>query len=259
MYAFDDSLQTAWQALFQNTARLAPALNLPDHVLFTDSTEKTLDPETRLAHTCGYPLVTRFKGLLAPLCVPCFDVEGCEDGFYHSLFLVRDGDKAHKLADCKGYRAAMNHVESNSGMNVFRAAVAKIKSEHINQAFFESVYVSGSHLNSVRAIAQGEVDVAAVDAVTYHFILKFKPELCRGLRAIGRSDSTMGLPFVARINAPGLDNKSLSEALNQALEQTPQVFSALDLKRFKVVELQDYQSILALEQYAIKTGYPSLI
>ncbi len=259
MYAFDDSMQTAWRALFHHAGRLSPSLALPDKILFSDSAERTLNPQTRVAHTCGYPLVTCYKGLLRPLCVPCFNIPGCEDGFYHSLFLVRDADEARELADCEGYKVAINHKDSNSGMNVFRAAVAKLKHIRANKAFFQSVSITGSHLDSVTAIARGEVDTASVDAITYHFISKFKPALCKALRPIGRSVSTMGLPFVTQTNTSDLTGEALAQALNQALRQTPQTFSALNLERFKVVDLQDYQSIRALKQFAIDRGYPSLI
>ena len=69
----------------------------------------------------------------------------------------------------------------------------------------------------------------------------------------------MGLPFVTRMNALNLSGKSLAEALNQALKQTPDSFSALNLKAFRGVNLLDYQGIQALEKFAIDKGYPSLI
>lgn len=254
----DDSMQAAWRALFLHAGRLFPSLELPDNILFSDSVEQTLNPETRLAHTCGYPLVTRYNGLLRPLCVPCFDIPGCEDGYYHSLFLIRDSDMAYKLADCEGYTAAVNHLDSNSGMNVFRAAIAQLKPAGSKQGFFKAVKITGSHLNSLIAIARGEADIASIDAISYFFISRFKPELCANLRTIGRSTSTMGLPFVTQKNATGLSAKTLTKALNQAMEQDPRVFSALNLKGFKVVALQDYQSIKALEQFAIESAYPSL-
>jgi ABC-type phosphate/phosphonate transport system substrate-binding protein len=259
MYAMDDSMQAAWRALFLHAGILSPSLELPDNILFSDSVEQTLNPKTRLAHTCGYPLVTRYKGLLRPLNVPCFDMPGCEEGFYHSLFLVRDSDAARKLIDCEGYRAAVNRFDSNSGMNVFRAAIAKIKSTPATQAFFESVSVTGSHLDSVSAIARSEVDIASVDAISYHFISRFKPELCADLRVIGHSASTMGLPFVTRVNTLNLPGKSLTETLNQALKQSPDSYSVLNLKAFRGVNLLDYQGIQALERFAIDKGYPSLI
>ncbi len=255
----DDSMQAAWRALFLQAGRLYPSLELPANILFSDSVEQTLNPETRLAHTCGYPLVTRYKGLLRPLCVPCFDIQGCEEGPYHSLFLVRGSDAARKLIDCESYRAAVNHLDSNSGMNVFRAAIAKIKTTPTSQTFFESVSITGSHLESVNAVAHGAVDVASIDAISYFFISGLKHELCADLRVIGHSASTMGLPFVTRVNATNLSGKSLAEALNRALEQTPDSFSALNLKAFRGVDIQDYQGIQALEKFAIDKGYPSLI
>ena len=260
MYALDVSQRAAWKTLFQLAGRLSPSLALPDKIIFSDNAELTLNPAASVAHTCGYPLMTQYKGQLRPLCVPCFNIDGCEEGQYYSLFLVHHSDEAHHLADCEGYKSGINHQNSNSGMNVFRAAVAKIKpAKGAIQAFFKSVDITGSHLNSVAAIARGEIDIASIDAISYHFISRFKPELCKNLRSIGRSESTMGLPFVTQIAAPDLSGETLAEALNQALSLFPRETSALDLKGFKAVTLEDYQPILALEQFAIDKAYPALI
>ena len=258
MYALDSSLQAAWQALFHKASGLFPSLTLPRNIVFTDSAEQTLDPSTRIAHTCGYPLMTLFKDRLRPLCVPCFKVSACENGQYHSVFLVRNSDPAHQLSDCQGYRAGINNPMSNSGMNVFRAAVAQLKTAHHNQPFFESLEITGSHLDSMEAIASGKIDIAAIDAITFNFANKFKPDLCKILRTIGNSVSTMGLPFVSRCNSQDISGESLSEALNHALTACPQETGALDINYFKAVTLDDYQSILRLEDLAISRGYPSL-
>jgi hypothetical protein len=69
----------------------------------------------------------------------------------------------------------------------------------------------------------------------------------------------MGLPFVTQIAASDLSGETLAEALNRALSLLPRETSALDLKGFKAVTLEDYQPILALEQFAIGKAYPSLI
>jgi ABC-type phosphate/phosphonate transport system substrate-binding protein len=258
MYALDTSMQQAWRALFHQASQISPTLKLPENIEFSDSAGQALDPGTTIVHTCGYPLMTQYRETMHPLCVACFNVKGCEQGWYHSVFLVRLADKAHTLTDCEDYRAAINHAHSNSGMNVFRAAFAKIVSPRRKSNYFKSVSTTGSHLNSMLAIAQSEADIAAIDAISYDFICRSNPDLASKLRSIGQSASTMGLPFVTQIKNRQLNADTLTDALNRALNETPHQYSALNLLKFKAVKLEDYRSIATLENDAINHGYPDL-
>ena len=82
------------------------------------------DPRLLLAQTCGYPLVTTLKDRVAVLATPCYDAPGCTGPSYRSAVIVRASEHASGLSNMRGRICAMNGPESNSGMNLLRAAVA---------------------------------------------------------------------------------------------------------------------------------------
>ncbi len=89
MYAFSDELRAAWQNLFTH---FIDALDTPAPIaprLVFDSSDAVLrNPGLLLGHTCGYPLMTRYVGLLEPVAAPVFDADGCDGLLYssHSSF-----------------------------------------------------------------------------------------------------------------------------------------------------------------------------
>jgi ABC-type phosphate/phosphonate transport system substrate-binding protein len=155
----------------------------------------------------------------------------------------------------------MNDPDSNSGMNVLRHAVASVHDAgQYADRFFARVVTTGGHLHSLQAVAQGAADIAAIDCVSYQLIADWQPELCAGLRIIGDSVMTCGLPLVmsnAVITAS--DIPVLTEYLNRALAACDdEVRSVLHLTGFAPAQLSDYQSIVEIEEYAVARGYPQL-
>ena len=163
MYAFDESLQSAWQALFNAfRERVTERFALKKTLRF-DTDETTLrDRDLLIGQTCGYPLIRFYKDNLVPLCAPVFDVPGCDDIFYRSAVIVAADSGFRSLPDCAGTAVAINGTDSNSGMNLLRDAVRGCANTN---PFFASTIVTGSHLGSIAAVAEHRVDVAAIDCV----------------------------------------------------------------------------------------------
>ena len=259
MYITGLPLRQAWRALFNSARSINPEYHIPENIVFNSDRETLLRKTTRIGHTCGYPLMTRYSTLLTPLCVPCFNAEGCEGSKYSSHFLVRRDSNINQLEDCRDHIAVINGLDSNSGMNVFRAAISEIHKDSPNLEFFKAVKISGSHVKSVDVLLAGEADIAAIDAVTLAFIKKDNPKLDNQLRTIAFSKKTTGLPFVTHIDQPFLTGIEITDVLNSALNQIePEVKQLLMIDHFETVEFQDYQSIVDLEQCAIENGYPIL-
>lgn len=256
MYAFTWAQQAAWQQLF---ARFGELTHTDGHIRlsFSHEPEVLLDPGLWFGHTCGYPLMTRLQPHVSPFCVPLFDVPGTDGKLYSSRIIVAAESAIASIADSRGCVAAMNNPDSNSGMNVLRHAVAAV---HQGGEFFSRVLTTGGHLYSLQAVAEGAADIAAIDCVSYQLIEDWRPELCAGLRSIGDSVKTCGLPLVmspARMTET--DTGQLTAALNQALAScTPEVSAVLHLSGFAPVTLDDYRSILEVEQFACARGYPEL-
>lgn len=259
MYSFNDDLVLAWRQLFTSFVELLDDSGEREIGLRFDSDQSLLrDPDLFFGHTCGYPLMKQLKDQVTPFCLPVFDVPGTDGKLYSSRFIVAANSAIESLDECQGKVAAMNADNSNSGMNVFRYAIAK---RNPSGRFFSRVVETGGHLHSLEAVAGGAADVAAIDCVSYQLMRDFRPELVDRVRSIGFSVKTCGLPFVlpnSRIT--DTDTGLLVEKLNQALAFAPEtVRERLHLVNFEPVVLEDYRGIVDLGSYAIDSGYPDLI
>ena len=271
MYAFTDDLKLAWRALFDLFHDLADENNDIDDILdsklrFDTDTTTLRDDYLFMGHTCGYPLMKSLKDKLSPICVAVFDVNVdtvSSDGMYYaSTFITSVDSEIQSLHDSYQGVAAFNGRDSNSGMNVFRHALAPLAHKKgKGKAFFTRLIESGSHKQSLIEVSEGRADIAAIDSVSLALITDAWPELAAQVRTIGYSVRTCGLPFVMpnlRLNTT--DPKRLTLLLNEALTLLPdQHRQCLRLVEFVDVELSQYQSILDLEQQAIEMAYPDLI
>ncbi|MFL9960269.1 PhnD/SsuA/transferrin family substrate-binding protein [Paraburkholderia sediminicola] len=212
-------------------------------------------PNLLLSQTCGYPLMRGLHEQVQLIATPRFDAPGCEGAHYSSMLVTRADAQFDTLAACRGARAAYNQEDSNSGMNVFRHAVAP----HARAGmFFSKVLRTGSHLGSLRAVVDDRADVAAVDCVTFAFIGDVMPELVRRVRAIGMTAASPGLPLIASSTVPPATIRALREALNETLEIRPERAKRLRLQGFSVLPLVDYARIEQLENEARAAGYARL-
>lgn len=258
MYAFNADLQQAWQALFNEFRLLLDIGEEVDEKLVFDTGESVLrDPGLFIGHTCGYPLMSHLQDVITPFCVPVFNVSGVSGSLYSSRIIVAVDTDISNLADCRNRIAAVNNSDSNSGMNVFRHAVAQLNPA---TPFFASVVNSGGHLHSLTAVAEGSVDVAAIDCVSFQYIEDQWPELTTRVRSIGNTVKTRGLPLVLPGSKLASTNTGeIVVALNQALNQgNPRIRQQLHLSHFESVGFDDYQDILDVESFAIDAGYHEL-
>lgn len=258
MYAFNNDLRHAWQALFDGFFAALPDLGPLRRELLFETGERVLaDPALLFGHTCGYPLVTRLRDRVSPFCVPVFDVPGTDGVNYSSHFIVPADSDLMTLSDCRGLIAAINTTDSNSGMNLLRHAVADLAR---GAPFFARVDVTGGHLHSLEAVATNRAQVAAIDCVSFELIAQQDPALVARVRSLGFSAQTCGLPFVL----PGAEpDQSLAaacvEALRQALDNLAEdERRRLNLAGFEAVTLDAYDGVIELERQAREKDYAEL-
>ena len=258
MYTSSNDLKHSWQVFFEHFFPLIETGTELARELIFDAGESVLrDRNLLIGHTCGYPLMTRLLDELTPLCVPLFDVPGTAGKLYSSQIIVPVDSTIDSLEACRGKIVAVNSPDSNSGMNVLRHALAKLGA---GPRFFAGVRLTGSHLHSVETVARNRAQLAAIDCVSYQLIAERKPELIAAVRVIGSSTKSCGLPFVVQKHRYTKEQcDCFVAALNQALIETPRkVSEKLHLNRFEAVSLEDYRSIVELEEFAVKAGYPQL-
>lgn len=173
------------------------------------------DPALLLAQCCGYPLVTRYRDRLRYVATPCYAAPGCRDAWHRSRIIVRGDDAARELSDLRGRRAAINEATSNSGMNLFRAALAPIAG---GPGYFSTVVQTGSHEASVRAVAEGAADVAAIDTVSFEHLARHQAPLAAAVRTLAWSPMSPGLPFVTSRGTSDGVVRLLRDTLHDALQ-----------------------------------------
>lgn len=214
-------------------------------------------PGLLLAQTCGYPLMTRLRGAVQLVATPRYAAPGCKGATHRSAIVVRASSGAASLADLRGGRCAVNDAESNTGMNLMRAAAAPLATAG---AFFGEVQFTGSHRESVSAVARGEADVAAIDAVTLAHLQRLSPDLAKGVRVLQWTQASPGLPLITSGSTPPVVIAALRRALDEAV-LAPSLDGArreLLLDGFERLSEADYDRVLRIRQAAVARGYPVL-
>jgi len=214
-------------------------------------------PGLLLAQTCGYPLVTSLAGKVRVVATPRYRAQGCEGPFRRSGIVIRKGAPARGLADLRGSRCVINDRRSDSGMNLLRAAIAPIAQAG---RFFQDVRAAGSHLASAEAVAAGEADVTALDAVTFAHLRRLRPALTAQLRVLDWTERTPGLPLITARATDALTLDALVRALDEVAQDPAlaEVRQSLLLDGFNVLPLSQYRVTLDLEERALQHGYAAL-
>ena len=266
MYNVTPALAGDWRVLLDHVhQRLRPWLDARGDTLAIVDPEASLQEfwlqdfwlseDLLLSQTCGYPLVKALAGRVQLVTTPVFTIDGCEAGDYHSVLVTRAAAKVASLAQCRGLRAAYNTADSNSGMNLLRSAVAPLAG---GRPFFASVIETGGHLASLQALQDDRADIAAIDCVSFAFVLDQLPDLALGLVEIGTTRSAPGLPLVASKRVPPEGIDALLNALAGAVANDRALAKRLKLDGFTRRPLDHYASILEIEKDAVERGYPRL-
>lgn len=222
-----------------------------------DLVEAWTDPDLLLSQTCGYPLTHALANKVRLVGTPHYDAEGCDGPRYCSQLIVKRDSSHQNLEGLRGHRAVFNGSDSQSGMNTFRHAVAQLDTEG---AFFSDVIVSGSHLASVKAVAEGKADIASIDAVCWALVCREIPELAAQVRPLARTASAPGLPLITSRRFSDAEHALISEAVAEVLSapETQQSRERLGIHGFSKLSSDDYAVILKMEAEAAERGYPVL-
>lgn len=213
-------------------------------------------PQLLLGQGCEYPLA-KSPGSVSVVATPRYAAPGCEGGSYRSAIVVRGEEQAEGLAGLRNRRCAINEADSNSGMNLLRAALAPLAG---GAPFFESVVLSGSHRRSVAMIAAGQADLAAVDCVSFAHLQRLYPTTVSGLRVLCWTPPSPSLPFITARST----GESTVNALRAALADVfadPTLRSVRELLLLEGVDLEpdgNFSEVLRLERQAADLGFPAI-
>lgn len=244
----DPTLRWANVVLWRTwSARLrARGIEAPAELTRVSHTEGDLwrDPGLLLAQTCGLPFVAELREHVRLVGTPRYRVPGCEGTRYRGAILVRADDSRASLAEFHGARAALNGILSHSGHTAFSAAVDAIDGE---RPFLATATLSGSHLASMKMVAEKQAEIASVDCVTWAHARTIYPDITGRLRVLAMTPAAPGLPFVTSRHRPAEHADVLREELQAALAgpRCVRAARALFLAGVERVEDSDYTTILA--------------
>lgn len=189
----------AWWTGLARAFRAEGVADVPDNLDRSLSLDELWEaPDLLFTQTCGYPLTGAWASHLKYLATPRYAAPGCDGSNYCSWIVVAADSRVQSLEDLRGARCSINGRISHSGYNALRALVAPLACDG---RFFGSVSVSGGHAESVVQLGRGEVDVAAIDCVSYALFRRCRPHAIEATRIIGRTTQAPGLPYAVRIDA----------------------------------------------------------
>jgi len=215
------------------------------------------DPSLVFGQTCGYPYATGLKDAVTLIATPEYSFPGCEGASHRSFIIARVSDARRSLSEFKGSTAAVNGYDSNSGMNLFRAAIASVAG---GAPFFSSIVAAGSHEASIEAAADGQADLASIDCVSFALIERGRPDLIERVAIVAESLLSPGLPFIASARLGRETIEAVREALLAALADPnlAEARAALGLTGARVMTPADYDRVLEIGRGAAAAGYPRL-
>lgn len=202
-----------------------------------------LDPGLVLGQTCGLPLVSGLAASVSVIGTPAYDIE-CGAGCYYSVVVVRKDSALTDIRDVMRTRLAYNSPTSQSG---YGALAYYLLDQSCEGPVFSEKKVSGSHRQSLRLVAEGEADVAAIDAVSWQLALRHEPAAA-SLRVLAQTEPTPGLPFICAKH-PGWSIDRMHLAVVEAMAALDaETSDELLLAGFAQTDLSDYSVIANWQQ-----------
>ncbi len=170
-------------------------------------------PALLFGQTCWGPMrSTGLEKLVTVVGQPSYDgIEGGEGTSYSSALVMRaapnappsvpapaDGLPILPVALLRGRRLAYNDPHSMSGLLGLEADLAAA-GEALD--IFSGRVESGGHRLSIRMVADGSADVAAIDCLSWHLAALHEPAAAR-LVVVGWTSRRTGLPLIASRHVP---------------------------------------------------------
>lgn len=258
MYTFDTAANAALWARITVALKAQGIADVPDQLEEPDDYfAHWLSPDLLFSQACGYPLASKLKQNVTVIGTFVYGAEGCDGPRYASAFIAPAGHPGRELPDFRGTRVAYNGMDSQSGYNCLRSAIAPLAA---GQPYFSETVETGAHYRSLQAVAGGQADLAAIDCVSLAGFLRHEPYLRDKIRIIGWSERVPGLPIITRGAADAPTIAAMRRALTSVVADPDlaTIRERLFIKGFAPLDFADYGLITAMEDAAVAAGYPVL-
>jgi phosphonate transport system substrate-binding protein len=205
--------------------------------------------EVDLAFVCSGPYVQgHAKFGMEIIAVPVVD----GGKVYYSYIIASKAGTINSFDDLKGRKFAFTDPDSNTGCLVPRFMLARRGTTP--QAFFHENFFTHSHDNSVKAIAEGLADGAAVDSLIWEFMNATDPVFTSKTKIVEKSPP-YGIPPV--VVHPSLDPalKQNLKTLLLTLHTDPAarpLLQHLRIERFEEGNDELYQTVREMQEWLAK-------
>jgi phosphonate transport system substrate-binding protein len=173
---------------------------------------------------------------------------------YHSYILAHLDSPLKSLDDLRGKRFAFTDPQSNTGCLVPKYMVAQRGESP--ELFFGDYYYTYSHDNSIRAVAEGMADGAAVDSLIWEYLNATDPAYTARTKIIEKSPP-YGIPPV--VVHPDVD-PDLKRQLKQVFlslhedQDARSILAGLRIDRFEEGDDSMYDSVREMQRRLAQTG-----
>lgn len=260
LYEWTPSLTAAWRRLLEWIAASADV-----YLEVLDSGSMSLDElwsrnDLGCVFMCGYPYALReARPALLAAPVPAPPRFGGRP-VYVTDFIVRADSAFRTLEDTFGARIAYSTEHSHSGYNAPRYHLLRHRSPEREALFGE---VRGPYVRQravIRAVLDGEADVAAIDGYAHDLLRRHDAGTASKLRVVTTTDPAPAPPLVASPSMTEPERARLTDALTGAhhAREIRTVLDDLLLLRFERVVESTFDVLLQWEHVAAAAGYPKL-
>ncbi len=162
---------------------------------------------------------------------------------YYSYFIVNKSSEIDSLADLRNKTFAFTDPQSNTGCLIPTYTLYLIN--EVPETFFDSTFFTYSHDNSIKAVAEGLADGAAVDSLIWDYLNEEDDPYTAATRIIAKSEP-YGIPPV--VVHPDLDpekKRQLKQIFISLHEDAAAFTSMKEIRIEKFVEGSDsmYQNV----------------
>ena len=178
-------------------------------------------------------------------------VVSCKNGdaknaFYSSVFIASPDSGIKSIADLKGKSFAFVDPASTSGNLVPRSVFVRefsVTPEEIDTKLFSSTQFSGSHNNSLLAVANKSVEAAACTRQTYENGIKKGVVTEKEVVIIGESDPIPNSPIAVRSDLPADLKAKIKEFYLQWNNEEYHKLRGSEGNRYMEIKDSDYDTI----------------
>lgn len=229
--------------------------------IFESQYEPLTDPallqnKLDIAFICGLPFIQyyrHFSEQIQALVAPVMQAKRYQNRpVYFSDIIVNAKSNYQAFADLANQTFSYNDRGSNSGYNLVRYRL--LQAGYSNH-FFKQTIAAGSHQNSIKLVAEGIADCAAIDSIVLEQELQDFPEYSQHLRIIESLGPFPIPPIIVSQKLGSVFINSLQSALLHPDTELQLAMAKAGIKCYVPVKSEDYLMLGNIYDITLKAGY----